>query len=61
VGASPESIEKIKMIFKKIPKNKEGFIIFLLDFLFVDIGLALLIIGLLGNQNTLASIIKAFR
>jgi len=59
--ANPESIEKIKTIFKKIPKNKEGFIIFLLDFLFVVFGVAFFIYEILKNQKVLASIIDAFK
>jgi len=45
----------------KFKRNKNGFIIFLLDFLFVTAGILLLIIEFFRNQETLASIINAFK
>jgi acetyl-CoA synthetase len=55
--ANPESIERIK---EKVQKNK-GFIIILLDLLFIAVGIIVLILGLRENIGITSQIIKLFR
>jgi len=58
--ANPESVEKIRGEIK-MANNQKGFLIILLDILFIAIGVGLLILGLSQNKNILASLIEAIK
>jgi len=52
--SNPESVEKIK----KILTNKNGFSVFLLDFLFVAVGIGILVISILKNEEIIKWLLK---
>jgi acetyl-CoA synthetase len=52
--SNPESVQKIK----KILTNEKGAIVFLLDFLFIAVGIAILIISLLKNEEIIKWLLK---
>ena len=51
--ANPESVDKIK---EEVKKGQAGFIIFLLNFVFIAAGILTILIGLLGGAEVLSSI-----
>ncbi len=57
--ANPESVEKIKEAIEGANTKKNGFAVILLDFIFVVLGIYLLILGIIQNRNILASVIDA--
>ncbi len=52
--SNPESVEKIK----KILTNKNGFSVFLLDFLFVVVGIGILIVSVLKNEEIIKWLLR---
>jgi acetyl-CoA synthetase len=56
--ANPESVDKIREVIKK---EQKGFIIFLLNFIFIAVGIIAIIIGLLGGTDVLSAIERVFQ
>ncbi len=58
--ANPEVVEKIKEKIQKM-ENQKGFLIIILDILFVVLGIVILIMGLFTNQEILAQLPSLFK
>lgn len=59
--ANPESVEKIRETIKEKNKQKNGFAVIALDFVFAAAGIYLLILQLVQNKDILASVIEVFK
>jgi len=53
--------KKLKKKIGKVLKFKNGFTVIILDLIFVALGVYLLILGLILNKDTLASLFNAFK